>query len=151
MPVQATPLRLPNASVYMTSPPDLYERTIHPMEPQNPGHAPVQPLHSISSVNHDITNTSNHPLEQPHSARSDRTAGTERSTVPRSRAEETSSEERSIAKLCGAAWKECGGGIVKEYALLKHYQLGLRDLMRQSSEVFYEVSAHRPDKTRTGC
>lgn len=49
------------------------------------------------------------------------------------------SAEAEVAKECAWTVKECGEKIVGEYALLKQYQVGLRTLMRQSSEMFYNV------------
>lgn len=135
MPARRSSAQSQNNSVYMTPLSDIYARSIDPSETQRPAHPPIQPLRGMPTVTHQTTMPGGCPAEEPRTADSSRT---ERSEAYQT--EEPAMSEGNIAKLCGSAWKECGGDIVKEYALLKHYQLGLRDLMRQSSEVFYEVS-----------
>jgi hypothetical protein len=126
-------------AVQMTSPADLYARSINPNETHGPGHAPPRPLQRMPTPSYEQMDPSGYAIGGPRTADSTQTVETNRSAAPQLGEENAASSEEKFARLCGSTWKECGGGIVKEYALLKHYQLGLRDLMRQSSEVFYEV------------
>lgn len=143
---QATPVRVQNMAVQITSPTDMYARSINPNETHGPGHAQPRPLQRMPTPTYEQMDPSGYGLGGPRTADSSQTVEFVSSrSAPQSRedkenvASASSEGNLNLARLCGSAWKECGGGIVKEYALLKHYQLGLRDLMRQSSEVFYEV------------
>lgn len=112
------------------SPIDIYERGINPREAHGPDHPAVPPLPRMPALNQI-------PMDHPLAP------ATYNLPSLSAQAEQIQASQAPVgdeARVCACAWKACSESILREYALLKKYQLGLRALMRQSSEVFYNVS-----------
>lgn len=125
------------------SPVNVYQRGINPREPHVPAPAQPTPLSRIATSNQLLQPQDDRIIDgtgesisvqmnlEPHEAALfSQLHGMD---TPAKDPEPTSVSPASV-------WKECADGILKEYLMMKRYHVAVRDLMRRSSEVFYQAS-----------
>jgi hypothetical protein len=141
IPVQFMNTQEPNYQTF--SPVNVYSRGINPREPHVPAPAQPTPLSKVATPNPLLRSQVDRIVDGARGS-----ASAQMNLEPHEAAlfsqlhgMDTPAKEPDHTSVSPAnAWKECGDGILKEYSMMKRYHLAMRDLMRRSSEVFYQAS-----------
>ena len=125
------------------SPVNVYSRGINPREPHVPAPAPPTPLSKIATPIQSLMPQVDRIIDAARGSASAQMnlEPHEASLFSQLHGMDTPAKEPDPTSISPAsAWKDCGDGILKEYSMMKRYHSAMRDLMRRSSEVFYQAS-----------